>query len=344
MEPDSSPGPDEPSAEITVAAPAPIPPAPSVPPGGGAAVEVLSAALSSALLFALFLLLPLAGAVALAFAGVPLVRVTHRRGLAAGLLGAAIAAGLLAGIGAVTAGAAEALAGGLLAAVAMALPVVCAGLVRRGITASAAFLVLGIVGFAILAGALLVRERTGGHSVGQEIGAAFDAMTPSTGPSTAKGVDPETAARMAATMTRFKEFARTYWPGLVGASWLLAAAVAFYTGALAARPAPSAERVRFEELRVPAPAVALFVAAGAGYALLSGPGRTAAGDLLLPLLALYFLTGLSIICHFARRWFRARILRAGLYALVVYFPLNVGVGLLGLFDWYADFRSRGQKA
>ena len=42
-------------------------------------------------------------------------------------------------------------------------------------------------------------------------------------------------------------------------------------------------------------------------------GRRAgsAGNLLLPLLALYFVAGLSIICHFVRRWFRARILRVG---------------------------------
>lgn len=344
MEPDSQNETDEQATETVPPGPASQEPAAvPAPTGGSVAAEVLSAALSSALLFALFLLLPLAGSVALAFAGVPLVRVAHRRGVRAGLLGAAISAGLLAGIGAATGGASDATAGAILASVAMGLPVLSASLVRRGASASAAFLILGVVGFGVLAGGLLVREHTGGRPVGQEIAVAFDSMTPSTGPATAKGVDPETAARMAATMIRFKEFAQTYWPGLVGASWLLAAAVAFYTGALAARPAPSAERVRFEELRVPAPAVALFVASGGGFALLSGTARAVAGDLLLPLLALYFLTGLSIICHFARRWFRARILRAGLYALVVYFPLNVGVGLLGLFDWYADFRRRGQK-
>ena len=66
-----------------------------------------------------------------------------------------------------------------------------------------------------------------------------------------------------------------------------------------------------------------------------------AGNLLLPLTALFFAAGLSIICHFLRRWLRTRILRAGLYALAAYFPINVGVALLGLFDWYVDFRRRG---
>ena len=69
-----------------------------------------------------------------------------------------------------------------------------------------------------------------------------------------------------------------------------------------------------------------------------------AGNALIPLAALYFLAGLSIICHFARKWFRAKILRVGLYGLALYFPINIGVGLLGLFDWYVDFRHRGEKA
>jgi hypothetical protein len=30
----------------------------------------------------------------------------------------------------------------------------------------------------------------------------------------------------------------------------------------------------------------------------------------------------------------------GVYTLVAYFPMNVGVALLGLFDWYVDFRRR----
>ena len=54
------------------------------------------------------------------------------------------------------------------------------------------------------------------------------------------------------------------------------------------------------------------------------------------------MAGLSIICHFSRRWFRVRILRVGLYTLASYFPINVGVALLGLFDWYVDFRRRGE--
>ena len=319
---------------------------PELRPAGSGLPETLFAALTSALLFSLFLLLPLAGSAALAFAGVPLVRLAHRRGLGPGLAAAALSSGILAALGWTTGGAADAAAAAVLAAVSMALPVLFSGWVRGGAPASRAFLLLCAAGFAFLGGALLLREATVRRSVRTEIGAAFDAMAPSTAPDAAgkSPLDPETAVRMKATFTRFKEFAQAYWLGLVGASWVLAAGIAFFVGAWSARPVPSAELTRFEALRVPAPVVALFVAAGAGFALLPGPSRPWAGDLLLPLSALYFLTGLSIICHFARRWFRARILRAGLYALVVYFPLNVAVGLLGLFDWYADFRRRGEKA
>ena len=95
---------------------------------------------------------------------------------------------------------------------------------------------------------------------------------------------------------------------------------------------------------VPPAVVGLFVVSGAGTVLAPMPFREIAGNALLPLSVLYFLAGLSIICHFARKWFRARILRVGLYGLALYFPINVGVGLLGLFDWYADFRRRGEKA
>ena len=84
----------------------------------------------------------------------------------------------------------------------------------------------------------------------------------------------------------------------------------------------------------------LFVAAGAASVFLPAAARPAAGSVLLPLFALYFVAGLSIICHFARRWFRFWLLRVGVYTLVAYFPMNVGVALLGLFDWYVDFRRR----
>jgi drug/metabolite transporter (DMT)-like permease len=310
--------------------------------GGPRPFEAAFAGLSSALLFGLFLVLPVAGSVALAFAAVPLVRHAHRRGLAGALAGCLLAAGVLAGLGLAMGGLTSAISSAAVAFASTALPVLAAAAVRRGMRPSKAWLLLAAAGFAVLAGVLGPIESGGGAPLREEIGRAFDSISPGAGKSAPSG-DLEATARASAMLAKFKEFAQTYWLGLVGASWTLASAVSFYLGARAARPAPSGEATRFEQLRVPAAVVALFAAAGAAFALLHGAGRVVAGNLLLPLLALYFLAGLSIICHFARKWFRARILRVGLYALVAYFPLNVAVGLLGIFDWYADFRRRGEK-
>jgi hypothetical protein len=157
------------------------------------------------------------------------------------------------------------------------------------------------------------------------------------------GANAESVALARASFEAARDFAQYCVWGILGAYWVLGAAVAFYVGARLARPGPTADPSRFESLRVPAVGAGLFVATGAGFGLLQGEAKRVAANLLLPLLALYFVAGLSIICHFFRRWFRSRILRFGLYALAAYLPvINVGVALLGLFDWYVDFRRRGE--
>ena len=303
--------------------------------------EIPVAGLGSAAFLLAFLVVPVLGPLALPFAAVPVVRTTHRRGLRAGLAGCALASALLFLVGLSGAGVAEAALAGVFALLLTALPCAATAWVRRGADPSAAFVGLCLFGFALVAGALLLRSAVTGHSLARDVGSAFDEMAPAISRSQ---LDPETAARMRGTLAAAREFAGRYWIGLVGASWVLGSAVAFYTGARFARPAPSAEAVRFERLRVPPAAVALFALAGGGSVLLAAPYKQIAGNVLLPLVALYFVLGLSIICHFARKWFRIRILRVGLYALIVYFPMNVGVALLGIFDWYADFRRRGEGA
>jgi hypothetical protein len=58
---------------------------------------------------------------------------------------------------------------------------------------------------------------------------------------------------------------------------------------------------------------------------------------------LYFLGGLSIIAYFARRWFRTGVLRAAIYGMASWFPFSAGTAVLGLFDWYFDFRKRADR-
>lgn len=307
-------------------------------------MEIVAAAAISVLFFLAVLLVPVVGMLALPLAAIPTVRLGHRYGAAVAALSCAVAAGVNFGIGAAL-GVSAASAAALVAGVTF-LPALFAAAVRRGLPHSRAFVGLCLAGFLPVAGLALAETWGGEAAVAEEIGRTFDQMIPSAMESSRRSLrDPVELERVRRTLVAARDFARRFWPGLIGACWVLGAAVSFYGGSRATRPALSAEASRYETLRAPAPAAVLFVLAGAGAALLPGSARSVAGNVLLPLAALFFVTGLSIICHFARKWFRARILRIGLYALLVYvFPMNLGVAVLGLFDWYADFRRRGEGA
>jgi hypothetical protein len=293
----------------------------------------------------LFLLLGLMGTFFLPFVGVPVVRLAHRRGLGSALLGAGVAAALLTGAS-LFYGSARELAGpivtmGLLAV----LPAFFAGLVHGGADPSREYLGLAVSGCVLVAAVLMVPPAQGARPVTEEVGTAFDAVIPGiVAQYNEAKVDPETVARTRVILESLRDFSQRYFLGLVSGFWILASAVTFYTGSRSARPAPSAERVRFEALVLPAFLAPVFVAAGALWALGQGMARQTAGDVLIPLAALYFVAGLSIICHFARKWFRVMVLRVALYALMTYPPIGAGVALLGLFDRYAGFRRRGEKA
>jgi hypothetical protein len=314
---------------------------PQVPHGG---LEIGLAAVFSAVAFGLFLALPLVGSIGLPFAGVPIVRLAHRRGGVAAFLAAALAGAVVAAVALASGDVGGWARGGFASGVAF-LPALFATIVRKGVDPSRAYLALCAAGSLLLAGLFLGGAAAAGRPVGDEIAREFDRMIPAAMESYSRsGMDAETVARVRATLQAAREFSRSYWAGLLGLLWVVSAWISFYAGARGARPAPSAEATRFEALRVPAVVAPLFVASGAGSVLLRPDLRPLAGSVLLPLFALYFVAGLSIICHFARRWFRVRLLRVGLYTLVAYFPMNVGVALLGLFDWYVDFRRRGAGA
>jgi hypothetical protein len=315
------------------------------PPDTSSAVkEILRAGFLSTLLFAAFLALPVVGALALPFLPVPSARLAYRRGGGAGISAALLSASVLLGLGLALGKWTDAAVLALFAAVVSASAPAFVVMVKRGTNPSLAYLALCVSGFAVFATGLALRPAAGDRSMPQEIAAAFEEMAPAAVASYARGgMDAESVARLKTTLASARDFAAKFWVGLVGVSWILTAGIGFYMGARFARPHPAAEAVRFEELAVPPAAVVLFVAAGAAAGLAPAPFREIAGNALLPLSALYFLVGLSIICHFARKWFRAKILRVGLYGLALYFPINIGVGLLGLFDWYADFRHRGGK-
>ncbi len=305
--------------------------------------EVPLAALLAAASFSAVFVVPLFGVLGLPLAAVPVVRLAHRRGFPAAMAASAMAVAVVLGLGWAMGGAGSAVAMAFFAAGVTVLPASTVGFLRAGADPSRCYLGLCVAGCAFLGAAFAAAAGGSGPPVAAEVSASFDHLIPAVVDSYARsGADGETVARMRVTLEAARDFARAYLWGILGALWILGGAVAFYAGARSARPVPTADAARFERLRVPAAGAGLFVAAGAAFALLAGKGRQLAGNLLLPLLALYFAAGLSIICHFFRRWFRVRILRGGLYVLAAYFPINIGVALLGLFDWYVDFRGRGE--
>jgi hypothetical protein len=309
-----------------------------------ARLEIPIAAGISALFFTAFLSMRLVGGFFYPLAGVSLVRLTHRRGAASGLLAATLAGVIVFAVGLVSGSAGAAVALGAQAFAASALPVAAAARVRRGTDPSRAYLGLCIVGALLSTGLLLALPLLGEPPLTASLRVFLDANIPAAMESWKRsGMDAATLEQMRRAADQAREIVVRYWPGLLGLAWALSSAVTFYLGAWAGRPAPSAEATRFESLRIPAGGAMLFVASGAAFALFPGPPRTVSGAVLVLLAALYFLAGLSIICHFARRWFRARILRVGIYVLAAYFPMSLGVALLGLFDWYVNFRRRGEK-
>jgi hypothetical protein len=303
--------------------------------------EVPLAAALSALLLVSFLILPAAGPLSLPLASVPMARLAFRRGVAPSVLAIAAMAAVLFGLGWATQGVTEGIRMALLGGAIVGMPCASAATVRTGRDGSAAFLGLCVAGFAVLVGGLLLESRGRTDLTGLEIERVFEEVG-STPSAAGRELDADTQARLKATLAAARDFAKKYWIGLIGVAWVLGGAISFYLGAWSARPAPLGEQVRFERLRIPALVAPLFVLSGAVLALGPPSAARVAGDLLWPLLALYFVGGLSIICHFARKWFRSRLLRVGLYALIIYVPINVGVALLGLFDWYTDFRRRGE--
>src|SRR5262249_5711717 len=114
-------------------------------------LEVLLAGVSGALFFAAFLLLPVAGALALPLAAVPIVRVAHRRG-AAPAFGASLVAAVLVFLIAAGLGAGSGVTGALFALAITGLPAFFASSVRRGVNPSLGYLGLCAAGLVLACG------------------------------------------------------------------------------------------------------------------------------------------------------------------------------------------------
>ncbi len=299
--------------------------------------EGLAAAGLSAFFFWGLRFFPLIGIAFIPAAALPLVRLGTRLGGRAALVAAAMAAVLSAAIGfSITRSPGDA-AGQAIALLATAGACGVAGGLARVRRPSAVF--LGLCVYGAVAGALVWSIGAGQNGL---IERDFDKMTAQGVASMRQsGADAQMVARAQATIDLARKIISNGAPGLIAALWVLLAAIAFFLGRRLGRG--PAEEGDFSRFRLPPACAALFVVSGAAAALFRGPARWAAADVLAPILALYFLAGLSIIAYFARRWFRTGVLRAAVYVMASWFPISAGTAVLGLFDWYFDFRKKAEQ-
>jgi hypothetical protein len=302
-----------------------------------ALAEGLAAAGLSAFLFWGLRFLPFLGIAIVPAAALPLVRFGTRRG-ARMAAAAAAGAGLIAAAIGYSFVRSPAEAGGETAAL-LATAGACgiaAGLARNR-RPSRVF--LGLCVYGAVAGAALWASTP---SMDREAGVRFDGMVQQWMASARQsGADAATLRNWQASAELVRDAVVRYAEGLIGALWVLVAAVAFYLGRRFAVRAP--EDGGFARLRLPPALAGLFVLSGAAAALFRDVPRRVALDVLAPVLALYFVSGLSIIAYFARRWFRTGVLRAAVYVMASWFPFSAGTAVLGLFDWYFDFREKAEQ-
>src|SRR5262249_44882898 len=158
-----------------------------------------------------FLILPAAGPLSLPLASVPMVRLAFRRGAAPSLFAIAVMAALLFGLGWATQGLAEGIRMALLGGAIVGLPSAAAAPVRAGRDGSAAYLGLCVAGFAVLVGGLLLESRGRTELTEIEIGRVFEEVGSATPSAAGRELDPETQARLKATLAAARDFAKKYW-------------------------------------------------------------------------------------------------------------------------------------
>jgi hypothetical protein len=299
--------------------------------------EGLAAAGLSAFLFWGLRFLPFLGAGIVPAAALPLVRFGTRRGGRMALAASAGAALIAAVIGfSFVRSPAQALGEAVALAATAGACAVAAGLARSR-RPSRVF--LGLCVYGAVAGAVLWASTPG---IDHEAGTRFDGMVQQWMTSAKQsGADAATLRNWQTSAELVRDTVVRYAEGLIGVLWVVVAAVAFYLGRRLAVRAP--EDGGFARLRLPPVLAGLFVVSGAAAALFRGYPRRLALDVLAPVLALYFVAGLSIIAYFARRWFRTGVLRAATYVMASWFPFSAGTAVLGLFDWYFDFREKAEK-
>jgi uncharacterized protein YybS (DUF2232 family) len=198
----------------------------------------------------------------------------------------------------------------------------------------------------LLAGAMALYSLLSGHHIHQILSDEITAsLTQAMALYEKSGVTGDELAQVKRSMEAATALMVRIYPAL---TTLLLALMTGCNVALMRRPAARLGYVsagQFSEFRVPEPLIWLLIAAG--FSLLA-PDRaltTPALNVMVVLVALYFLQGLAVIITITGRHALSRVLRLLFYALLLLQPYVAGVvAIIGIFDLWGDFRTPGQKA
>ena len=132
----------------------------------------------------------------------PIVRMAHRRGVAAASVSGLVSAAIVLGLGWATGGGGAALAMAFFAALVVGLPIASVGFLRAGADPSRCYLGLCIAGGALIAGLAAVSAGSPGRSLESEVASAFDRVTPAVAESYRRsGADADTVAHVRETVS-----------------------------------------------------------------------------------------------------------------------------------------------
>jgi hypothetical protein len=133
-------------------------------------------------------------------------------------------------------------------------------------------------------------------------------------------------------------------PGLVlAAAVLFAGAVIYPLGRLWGAENRGLSEPSFARFRTPLWAAVAFIPAGLVAALGGPEARRAAVDVILPLVALFFLRGLAIIRALLDRGRAGLFLRALVWVVVFQMPLPLVLAFGGILDEFLDVRGRVER-
>jgi len=151
--------------------------------------------------------------------------------------------------------------------------------------------------------------------------------------------DAEKAVLIENLIRQVGEFFQRTWPAVTSIGFAGLSLVTLFGLNLLGRGKYPLPGKPFHLWKLPEALIWVLIASGAGMVLAKGIVETAACNVLLVVLAAYFLQGLSILNHFFKKNGVPPVLRTLGYVLVVTLnPLPVIVTGMGVFDMWVDFR------